>query len=411
MLRSALFGSSVLAGLVFFACGDEETTGKTTNPTPDASTGSDADAAGDSGAGSDATDAASEAPADVDAGVEAEADAPGPALYEVHLVQQLAGMPFSAPLGMNESGQVVGYAGDEAFSPFSEPVRVDPPATLTKLTTPSPNYGFARGIVDDGSLIVGEYEFQGAYWQSGAKQTLAAMPGFFSTAAWDVNESGLVVGTFADHDDPLPPNPVGPRPCYWSTVTSDPASLQTLDGEPNGIAFAVNDSGAIAGTSGSSKGFVAVRWPSASAAPEDLGHVAGAVLTEARAISSNGNLAGRSGFQDGTGRAFWLPAGTTTLVALPNLANPAIEYAEAFGVNASGLVVGTATTPEQTVHAVGWLNGAIFDFNDQLVAPHPEIQYLQSAVAVSDTGLVAAEAVLVGSVGDTQRAIVVLQPK
>jgi uncharacterized membrane protein len=404
---------------IVVACGDEETTAQKSNPPGDA--GADADASSDSSAedaspdvASDASDAsetndASETSDASDANDGADA---GPTLYDVHLVTQLAGKPFSAPLGMNESGQVVGYAGDEAWSPFSEPVRVDPPATLVQLSTPSPNYGFARDIVNDGSVIVGEYEFEGAVWSKGVLSKLAPVDGWFSTSGWGITEAGLVVGTYADHDDALPPNPVGPRPCYWPTVTAEPVPLATLDGEANGAAYAVNDQNAIAGVSASSQGYVATRWASPTSPAENLGHVTGAVLSEARGISSNGILAGRSGFANGTGKAFWLPVGGTQLVALPNLPNAISEYAEAFDVNASGLVVGTSTNSQaQTVHAVGWDVGVAFDFNDRLVAPHPNVQYLSSAVAVSDDGLVACEAVLVGSTGDTLRAIAVLVPK
>lgn len=410
-----------LSLFVAVACGDEETTSQKSN-TPgdgsvDGSGGSESGAGGTGGTGG--TDAATDATEDVandvavsDASDANDASDAGPTLWEVHLVTQLPKKPFSVPLGMNESGQAVGYAGDEAWSPFSEPVRVDPPATLVQLSTPSPNYGFARDIVDDGSVIVGEYEFQGSVWTNGTRSTLKPVPGWFSTSGWGINESGLVVGTFADHDDALPPNPVGPQPCYWPNVTADPVKLGTLDGELNGAAYAVNDSGAIAGVSASNDGFVATRWASPTAAPENLGHVAGAVLSEARGISSNGILAGRSGFDNGTGKAFWLPVGATQLAALPNLPNATQEYAEAFDVNASGLVVGTSTNAApQEVHATGWEQGVVFDFNDRLVAQHPDLKYLSSAVAVSDAGLVACEAVLTTSTGDTLRAIAILTPQ
>lgn len=416
--RSAFVFPWVVAGILV-ACGDEETTRQKSNPPGDS--GADGDASGDSSAADATGDATEDVTSDSsesdasDAG-ESDAsdsgDASGPTLYELHLVTQLPGKPFSAPLGMNESGQVVGYAGDEAWSPFSEPVRVDPPATLVQLSTPSPNYGFARDIVNDGSVIVGEYEFQGAVWTKGVLSKLGPVAGWFSTSGWGITEAGLVVGTYADHDDALPPNPVGPRPCYWPSVTADPVPLATLDGEANGAAYAVNDQNAIAGVSASAQGYVATRWASPTSAAENLGHVSGAILSEARGISSNGILAGRSGFQNGTGKAFWLPVGGTQLAALPNLPNATLEYAEAFDVNASGLVVGTSTNSQaQTVHAVGWEVGVAFDFNDRLVAPDPGVQYLSSAVAVSDDGLVACEAVLVGSTGDTLRAIAVLVPK
>jgi hypothetical protein len=142
----------------------------------------------------------------------------GAAQYEVRLVQEADRYPFSAPLGMNESGVIVGYAGPEAFSPFSVPIRVEPSGELTVVSLEEPNFGFARGIDESGAAIAGEYGWRPHLWADGVRTLLPVPEGYFSGVARDVSEGGIIVGSFADYDDPLPPNPVGPRPCLWPSA-------------------------------------------------------------------------------------------------------------------------------------------------------------------------------------------------
>jgi uncharacterized membrane protein len=316
---------------------------------------------------------------------------------------------------MNESGVIVGYGGPEAFSPFSVPIRVEPSGELAVLGIDEPNYGFAHGIDDAGSSIVGEYAWRPHLWTGDARAALPVPGGYFSGVARDVSEGGVIVGTFADYDDPLPPNPVGPRPCFWPSADGPAVRMRVLMRPyPTGLALAINGRGQVAGSVSSRRGFVAVRWNSPRSRPVDLGHLPEAILSEARGINVAGDVAGRSGFADGTSRAFIGKAGERGLRALPSL--PAdFEYAEAFDLDDSGNAVGFSRVGEGIIHAVVWVNHEWgrhepVDLNDRLIAPYPGVRYLASAVAINEEGVIAAEAVLESSTGDTQRAIAILVP-
>lgn len=333
------------------------------------------------------------------------------ALYEVRLVAPTDALPFTAPLRMNGRGIVVGYGGPEAFSPFSVPVRVGPDGALAILGSDEPNFGFAHGLDSTGDAVVGEYGFRPQVWAGDRRVPLAVPDGFFSGVARAVGGDGLIVGTFADYDDLLPPNPIGPRPCSWPGGAAGPVEPMRVLYRPNptGLAFDVNSRGQVAGTLASRNGYVAVRWNSPRTHPRNLGHLPGAILTEARAINERGDVAGRSGFADGRGRAFIGRAGARALEPLPSL--PAdFEYAEAFDLDDSGNVVGLSRVGEGVVHAVLWSGGAAIDLNDRLVAPHPLVRHLSAAIAIDNDGRIAAEAVLESSAGDTQRAIAILAP-
>ena len=171
------------------------------------------------------------------------------AQYELRLVPPTAGFPFTAPIGINEEGIIVGYGGPEAFSPFSVPIRVDSDGALTGLDGDEPNFGFARGIDDAGGAIVGEYGFRPQLWAGDRRITLQVPVGYFSVVARDLSEGGLVVGSFADYDDALPPSPVGPRPCFWPDAGSAAVPMRVLfRPKPTGLATAINDRGQVAGS-------------------------------------------------------------------------------------------------------------------------------------------------------------------
>jgi probable HAF family extracellular repeat protein len=333
-----------------------------------------------------------------------------PTQYEIRLVLPTATLPFTAPLGMSAAGVIVGYGGPEAFSPFSVPITVDPTGALTVLGSDEPNFGFAHGINDAAGAIVGEYAMRPQIWTGGRRLELQVPAGYFSGVARDIVESGLIVGSFADYDDVFPPNPIGPRPCFWPDASAPAVPMRgLLPRVSTGLAFAVNGRGQVAGTVASREGFVAVRWNSPRTRPVNLGHLPGAILSEARGINEAGDVAGRSGFADGSGRAFIGRAGTRSLEALPSL--PAdFEYAEAFDLDDLGNVVGLSRVREGVVHAVLWTNGEAIDLNERLVAPDPLVRHLSAAIAINHRGVIAAEAVLESSTGDHARAIAILVP-
>jgi hypothetical protein len=326
-----------------------------------------------------------------------------PTSWTVTIVAPPQGETVLLPLGMDAvTGDVVGYTGPEAWAPLARPVRVAG-TTVTVLDVPDPNYGFAWGAAS--AISTGEYGWQPMTWEAGGRTPLPVPPGWFSGSAHAANDGGLVVGSYADYDDALPPNPIGPRPCTWKNGAVTPLAL--IDPNyPIGAAWAVNASGVIAGALSSPAGVVAVRWPSSTAAPGALS-IPDATLVEARAINAAGDLAGRASLATGVTHAF-VAIGMQDPVLLPFLAggNP---YAEGYDLDAGGNVVGTASAGASEAHAVVWTGGAIVDLNDHVTLP-PDVRYLSSAVGIDDRGRIAAEAVMMSGPGDTVRHLAILEP-
>ena len=285
-----------------------------------------------------------------DAGPSLPDGAPAPARWRVTLVAPPAGDAVVMPLGMDaETGDVVGYAGPEPWSPLSRPVRVIG-GIATVLDVPDANYGFAWGA--SAEVTAGEYGWHGATWTAGERAQLPAPLGYNSSSAHAVDDTGLVVGSWADYDDPIPPNPTGPRPCTWRDGVVAP--LPTFDAQHIvGAAWAAHRSGGIAGALVSPSGYVAVRWASPTAAPVVIGPIPGATLTEARGINANGDVVGRVSLGS-TSRAFVARTGAEPVV-LPTLPG---GYAESYGIDDAGRVVGAASNGDGTAHAVIWIDDA-----------------------------------------------------
>jgi probable HAF family extracellular repeat protein len=357
------------------------------------------------GGGTGTTDAppGTDAPPTID-GVPPAIDArPFPASWSVTIVAPPAGDTVLLPLGIDAAtGDVVGYTGPEAWTPLARPVRVTG-TTVAVLDVPDANYGFAWGAAS--TISTGEYGWQPMAWEAGVRTPLPVPAGWFSGSAHAANDGGLVVGSWADYDDALPPNPIGPRPCTWTNGAVTPLELLDPD-HPIGAAWAVNATGVIAGSLSTASGVVAVRWPASTAAPVALA-IPNATLAEARAINAAGDVAGRASLAGGVTHAFVaIGAGATAL--LPFLAGGE-SYAEGFDLDAGGNVVGTASAGGGEAHAVVWTDGAIVDLNDRVVLP-ADVRYLSSAVGIDDRGRIAAEAVMTSGLGDSVRHLAILEP-
>jgi probable HAF family extracellular repeat protein len=334
-------------------------------------------------------------------------DAPAePTRWTATIVAPPRGAVVLLPLGMDfVTGAVSGYTGPEAWGPQSSPVRVSASGEVEVLAVPEANYGFAWGAGE--TSTAGEHAWQPSLWTGDERMPLPVPLGFGSGSAHAVNAAGLVVGSFADYDDPLPPEPIGPRPCVW--IDGDVAPLATFDGDPaTGAAWAVSADGVIAGSLSTPGAIVAVRWPSAAAQPVAVEPIDGAYLAEARAINGAGDVAGRASLEGET-RAFVdrADAGGTTL--LPFLAGGA-SYAEAFDLDEVGHVVGTANAGDGVAHAVLWRDGAIVDLNDVVVGLPGTVRYLSSAVGIDQQRRIAAEAVMEEGFGDSVRYLAILEP-
>jgi hypothetical protein len=338
------------------------------------------------------------------ADAEAADAAPRTTRWTVTIVEPPRGAVVILPTGMDHmTGAIAGYVGPGAWEPQSRPVRVSVSGEVEVLEVPEANYGFAWGA--GAASTVGEHAWQPHVWDEGGRTPLPVPEGFNSGSAHAV-AGGVIVGSWADYDDPLPPEPVGPRPCAW--IEGEVVALPTFDGETGvGAGWAVNADGVIAGSLSDQGGVRAVRWATSDAPPVAIGPFAGAYLAEARAINGAGDVAGRVSLPE-ENRAFFDDAGDDDPVLLPFLpgGNP---YAEALDLDETGDVVGTASAGDEA-RAVLWRGGAILDLNDAVVELPEGVRYLSSAVGIDQDGRIAAEAVMEGGFGDSVRYLAILEP-
>lgn len=341
---------------------------------------------------------------------------PGPLdpMYTLVILEPLvideASKVFSAPLGIDAQGVITGYAAVEAWGPDARAISVTSAGVVTVLPVAEVQSGYAYAS-SGGALVVGTNRFQPTAWVGGVEATMKVPDGWFSGSAQGVNTSGLVVGSWADSDDALPPNPVGPRPCTWATATAAAAPLATIEGaDPLGIAFDVNDDGVIAGTLATvASGFLAVRWADADAEPVVV-TLAGATLAEAKAINARGDVAGRATLADNTSRAFRALAGEDGILLPPLVA--AEPYAEGFDLDDTGRVVGASRFSEGVLHGTIWgEDGLAIDVHDRLSEALPEgALRISSAVAITPDGkTIACEVVMDEGFGDSVRRIGILR--
>lgn len=330
-------------------------------------------------------------------------------LYRSALVLPTLGRRALVPHAIAAGGSVAGYVADSEHAPDAVAVRVDS-GMVQNLVVPGDEAGFAFGMQPSGTLVAGEYDRRPRAWGVGTGQPLAVPPGYFSGIACALNNAGLIVGSFADYDAAIPPEPEGSRPCAWANLNAPAAPLATTAAGPLGVAYAVNGSGVIVGSVSSTSGIAAARWASLSAPVETFAHLAGGIASEARAISDAGTIAGRTSFASGESRAFILSPGSTAPAPLPALP-AAAPHAEALALNSSGVVVGHSIAANGQRHAVIWIDGAVVDLNLRLATSDARIAHLEKAVSINENGMIACLAALAASQAPLTHALAILSPQ
>ncbi len=297
------------------------------------------------------------------------------------------GGPNSVAYGVNIRGQAAGQADTQ---------------------TPDPNGedfcgSAALGLTHSGNTCVP------FLWQDGA---IVALPRLRNSegaegsngAALQINEFGMVAGTAenSEADSTCPGASVSPqtiefKPVIWMRLFPweqvRVRELPTVNGDPDGIAVAINDLGQAVGASGNCGPFNvleqnnlsplhAVLWRNGNAI--DLGNLGGDGKFNgiyATGLNDYGQVVGTS---DTTGDAsfhgfLWQQGHITDLGTLAG-----DSYSAATSIGNNGMVLGISISASFSPRAVLWRDGTATDMNS--LVPQDTALYLQSACSINDKG-------------------------
>ena len=204
-------------------------------------------------------------------------------------------------------------------------------------------------------------------WQFGHMSALPTLGGNNGQAS-AINNRGQIVGMAENGaaDSSCPPGTTNNQiqlPVLWEHGNAQ--ALPTVDGDPDGFAFWINDHGQAAGYSGNCSGALhAISWENGTATPlPDRGHGG-----QAWSISNNGDIVGTVGSANGqtqTG-ALWQNGALTAV--LDHLL-PGDIGGIAFGNNSKGLVVGADwDSAFNWAHGFVYKDGVMTDLNAMIPA-------------------------------------------
>jgi probable HAF family extracellular repeat protein len=270
--------------------------------------------------------------------------------------------------GLNDSGQVVGFAKDLTDTRFA--FRTASNSAINPLTDNlgvigSGTRSFAYSINSAGQ-ITGDTNPGGedrAFRFSGGTMTSLGTLGGNWSYGFGINEFGAVVGGSAVSNSP---NSDTRAFLHNGTAMTNLGSL----GGPNGYARSINVSGVVAGYSQSTvldNGYNAehaFRWTPATpngttGTMTDLGTLGGN-YSFASAINDAGYIVGAAGLPGDSPFVAFVHNGIT-MTSLGSLAG---TYSEAFGINNRNEIVGTSNSLAAEDHAFVYKSGAIQDLND-----------------------------------------------
>jgi len=299
------------------------------------------------------------------------------------------GKPTNAT-GINALGQVVGWgymdemAGfDQVYHPF-----LFANGTLTDLGTAGWDMAAANGINDQGQIVgvlVSATGFsQDAFSYAGGIMTDIGVSGSV-TCATAVNTEGQIVGY---SEDPMTgiQNPF----LYSDGVYSD---LGTIAGIGDGQALAVNDSATVVGWCAATPYYHAFSWSNGQFTDLGTFGIQPGAESVARAISNSGLIAGQSNMTSGGPHVFIYSNGQMQDLGLFSGA----YWADAFGVNDAGQVVGWASCSDR-MHAFFYSGLTMVDLNTLLDSSGAG-WFVDQAIAINDAGQIAANALGPDGVG------------
>jgi probable HAF family extracellular repeat protein len=291
--------------------------------------------------------------------------------YTLTVIPRLPGQTASFATGLNDAGQVVGYSGSVAWLWDGN--------TLTNLD-PGQGFSFAYGINDAGQVVgyavltPGATSYHATVWNGTTPTDLGTLVAGGYGEGLAINASGQVAGWATIEPDAYQ------KATVWNGTT--PTDLGAL-GTANYLlsqATAINAAGRVVGWSqnpdtGNQNATV---WN--GTALTNLGTAAQASI--AYGINASGQVVGYSTANSVDGAAtLWNGSTATDLGALPGATSSVAN-----GINDAGQVVGNSVTATSGVEdATLWTGGQVLDLNS-LVFRLPPYITLFNAVAINNKG-------------------------
>ncbi len=225
-------------------------------------------------------------------------------------------------------------------------------------------------------------------WQNGSMSALPTLGGNNGSAS-DINNRGQIAGTAqtAVVDTTCPPsNPLRTvLPVLWEK--GGVRALPTVDGDPDGVAFAINDQGHAVGGTGDCAGAIhAVSWENDTAVQlNDLGYGA-----TAQGINHRGQIVGIVDSTDTIFAALWENGELTNLGTLPG------DFAAiATGINDRGQVVGSTLDS-----GFNWVQGFLYRDHEMIdlntLFPASSNLYARMADKINERGQIVGMATVCG---------------
>lgn len=260
-------------------------------------------------------------------------------------------------------------------------------------------------------------------WQNGLMTALPTLRDKYDHSgnngqAYQINSYGVAVGTSenSNSDSTCPGLPLSPqayefKPVVWfkAFFSGKPVvrELPTVDGDPDGVAYAINDKGQAVGGTGSCGAFNsitevnlvalhAVLWQGGK--PIDLGNLGGDGHFNgiyATGLNNAGQIAGVSDTTDDASfhGFLWQDGHMSDLEPLPG-----DSYSYATAIGDTGVVLGLSIDANFNLRAVTWQNGAITDLNN--LVPEDTSLFLQSACSINAKGQIIGFALVKGTAND-----------
>jgi len=309
--------------------------------------------------------------------------------YNVTVLDGLGGTQTVAE-GINASGQVVGWTSDTNTNQYA--VAWNGSATPTVLgSLGSTNHNIAVGINASGQIAGQAPPINGptenvVVWNVNTPGTATALNlQGIEGRPYSINDLGQVAGFLFN----------GPGlGAVWNLNTpGTETTLTPLNGDIGSFAFAINDSGKIAGVSSDNNGNEnAVVWNvNAPGSPTALGFLGepGVPLSQPDAINASGQVAGSSYIAGSDGYYHAVVWNGTTPTDLGTLGG---TTSNANAINDSGEVVGSAMTSAGSYDPFLYTDGEMYDFNN-LLAPGSgvtNIVFSENPGTINDSGQIAA---------------------